>query len=121
MFHVGFGDVKPLAIRNTHFEAVPALRAHGCPCGLQDSLCTLHLLCSPAQHLWLRRRCNTRYGWVVSPFPTGTFTRQDAPSLSWRDNVTVHPAEERGAAPLPRGGGNGLFGVIFLLPFVQFC
>jgi len=29
----------------------------------------------------------TQYGWVVSPFPTGTFTRQDAPSLSWRDNV----------------------------------
>src|SRR3989338_4653002 len=90
MFHVGFGDVKTLALRNTHFEAVPALRAHGCPYGLQDSLCTLHLLCSPAQLRWLRRRCNTRYGWVVSPFPTGTFTRQDAPSLSWRDNVHAH-------------------------------
>jgi hypothetical protein len=31
MFHVGFGDVKTLAIRNTHFEAVPALRARGRP------------------------------------------------------------------------------------------
>ena len=40
--------VKTLAVRNTYFEAVPALRARGCPYGLQDSLCTLHLLCSPA-------------------------------------------------------------------------
>jgi hypothetical protein len=27
---------------------------------------------------------NTRYGWVVSPYPTGTFTRQEAPSCAWR-------------------------------------
>ena len=41
-------NVKTLAVRNTHFEAVPAFRARGCPYGLQDSLCTLHLPCSPA-------------------------------------------------------------------------
>jgi len=26
------------------------------------------------------------YGWVASPFPTGTFTLQDTPSFAWRDN-----------------------------------
>ena len=29
----------------------------------------------------LRRKRNTRYGWVVNPFPTGTSTRQDTPSF----------------------------------------
>ena len=24
---------------------------------------------------------NTRYGWVASPYPTGTLTRQDTPSF----------------------------------------
>ena len=88
--------VKTLAIRNSHFEAVPAFRVRGYPYGLQDSLCTPHPLCSAVCYLWLRCRCNTRYGWVASPYPTGTFTRLDAPSLSWRDNVSGH----RRALPL---------------------
>ncbi|MFB1486657.1 MULTISPECIES: hypothetical protein [unclassified Thiocapsa] len=32
----------------------------------------------------LRNRTNTRYGWVASPFPTGTFTRQETPSFARR-------------------------------------
>ena len=79
--------VKTLAIRNSHFEAVPAFRVRGYPYGLQDSLCTPHPLCSAVCYLWLRCRCNTRYGWVAGPYPTGTSPRQDAPSLSWRDNA----------------------------------
>ncbi|MGH8654090.1 MAG: hypothetical protein ACREYE_18840, partial [Gammaproteobacteria bacterium] len=35
----------------------------------------------------LLHRRNTRYGWVASPYPTGTLTLQDAPSFSQRDNV----------------------------------
>jgi hypothetical protein len=42
----------------------------------------------------VRQRRNTRYGRVVSPYensvlsplPTGTFTRQEAPSFAWRTN-----------------------------------
>jgi len=30
---------------------------------------------------------NTRYGWVASPYPAGTFTLQEAPSFAWRTNV----------------------------------
>ena len=41
----------------------------------------------------LRHRRNTRYGWVASPYPTGTFTLQDTPSFSWRENA---PAQRRG-------------------------
>jgi hypothetical protein len=43
-------------------------------------------------HLWrqkkklppspLRQRRKTRYGWVVSPYPTGTFTPQEASSFA---------------------------------------
>jgi hypothetical protein len=29
----------------------------------------------------LRTGRNTRYGWVANPYPTGTLTRQDTPSL----------------------------------------
>ena len=31
---------------------------------------------------------NTRYGWLARPYPTETFTRQEAPSFTWRTNVT---------------------------------
>jgi hypothetical protein len=39
----------------------------------------------------LRSRTNTRYGRVASPYPTGTFTRQEAPSFARRDNVKAGP------------------------------
>jgi len=42
------------------------------------------------KQLRLRRGRNTRYGWVVNPFPTGTFTLQDAPSFAWRSNAVNH-------------------------------
>jgi len=35
----------------------------------------------------LRHRRNTRYGWLARPFPTGTFTLQDAPSFAWHSNA----------------------------------
>jgi len=31
------------------------------------------------------------YGWVAGPYPTGTFTPQEAPSLSRRDNDKHQP------------------------------
>jgi hypothetical protein len=34
----------------------------------------------------LRQRRNTRYGRVAGPYPTGTLTRQEAPSFAWRTN-----------------------------------
>jgi hypothetical protein len=42
----------------------------GFPYGLQDSLSTLRLSCSPLPRLHHRRK--TRYGRVASPYPTGT-------------------------------------------------
>src|SRR5512145_915466 len=45
----------------------------GLSCGLRHSLCTLQRSRSTAFRRLLVR-CNTRYGWVVSPFPTGAFT-----------------------------------------------
>jgi len=51
---------------------------------------SFHTICDA-----LRQRRNTRYGWVVNPLreiiliplPTGTCTRQEAPSFAWRTNV----------------------------------
>jgi len=37
----------------------------------------------------LRHRRNTRYGWLARPFPTRTFTLQDAPSFAWHSNATL--------------------------------
>jgi hypothetical protein len=59
----------------------------GLPYGLQDSLSTLRLSCSPLPRL--RHRRKTRYGWVASPYPTGTLTLLDTPSFSWRDNMSL--------------------------------
>ena len=59
----------------------------------------------------LRHRRNTRYGWVANPYPTGTFTLQDAPSFAWRaltvgTPVTRRPPYRPGRAlfphPVPR-------------------
>jgi len=82
--------VKTLVDPNWHFEAVPAFRSCEPP-----AACTI--LCvrfTHFVHLWkfiqqlrFRRGRNTRYGWVVNPFPTGTSTLQDAPSFAWRSNV----------------------------------
>ena len=73
---------KLVSKRYQHF------REHGLPYGLHDSLCTLHLFCS-TQKASLRHRRNTRYGWMANPYPTGTFTLQDAPSFAWRANVEL--------------------------------
>src|SRR5712692_4047768 len=62
-------------------------RGRGSPCGLQDTLSTLRPSCSPGSRPRLRHGRKTRYGWVASPYPTGTFTLQETPSLSWRDNA----------------------------------
>ena len=35
----------------------------------------------------LLSRCNTRYGWLVRPYPMGTFTPQETPSFAWRTNA----------------------------------
>ena len=70
---------KLISERYQHF------REHGLPYGLHDSLCTLHLFCS-SRNAKLRHRRNTRYGWVANPYPTGTYTLQDAPSFAWRSN-----------------------------------
>ena len=71
---------KLISKRYQHF------REHGLPYGLHDSLCTLHLFCSTL-NICLRHRCNTRYGWLARPYPTGSFTLQDAPSCAWRANA----------------------------------
>ena len=54
-------------------------RGHGSPCGLQDALSTLRPSCSPPSRL--RHGRKTRYGWVATPYPTGTFTLQETPSF----------------------------------------
>jgi hypothetical protein len=40
--------------------------------------------------------CNTRYGWLVRPYPAGSFTLQEAPSFAWRTNDRVE--QRKGAA-----------------------
>ena len=56
----------------------------GLPYGLHGSLCTLQTFRSTRLSTRLLRACNTRYGWLVRPYPAGTRTLQEAPSLSWR-------------------------------------
>jgi hypothetical protein len=87
---VGFQSSHTVAACfNSFNEAKSASGWCGHPSGLHDSLCTLRLCCSrslqsPDQHDAVRQRRNTRYGWMASPYPTGTCTRQEAPSFAWR-------------------------------------
>src|SRR5882672_2987201 len=83
---VGFRCVKTVAVC---FNALTRLyqTSGTCafPCGLHGSLCTLRMLRSVLLHLLHIR--NTWYGWVASPYPTGTCTLQEAPSFAWRTNA----------------------------------
>jgi hypothetical protein len=67
--------------------AISSLRECGLPCGLRSSLCTLQLFRSVTFHL---HNCNTRYGWVVNPYPKGAFTPSETPSFAWRTNGIAH-------------------------------
>ena len=79
--------VKTLGVRNKRlFEAVPALQGARSPLrppGYAVDASPILFAVSPR----LRHGRKTRYGWVASPYPTGTFTLQETPSLSWRDNA----------------------------------
>ena len=81
------GALKPSASAIAMSKLSQHFRVRGHPCGLQDALSTLRPSCSPGSRPRLRHGRKTRYGWVASPYPTGTFTLQETPSLSWRDNA----------------------------------
>src|SRR5438093_11612993 len=72
-------------------------RVRGHPYGLQDTLSTLRPSCSSCVQPRLRHGRKTRYGWVASPSPTGTFTLLETPSLSWRDNAGPQARRTAGA------------------------
>ncbi|MEJ1472452.1 MAG: hypothetical protein RPU59_15525, partial [Candidatus Sedimenticola sp. (ex Thyasira tokunagai)] len=65
----------------------------------------------------LRHKRNTQYGWVANPYPTGTFTLQDAPSFAWRANAQNHRKQK---APLlvPRRSAFCCPSVFFLLALI---
>jgi hypothetical protein len=80
-------DVKPLVesqLLLSKLSAMPVLRS----CKLPTACTILCVRFTHFVHLWkfiklrFRRGRNTRYGWVVSPFPTGSFTLQDASRLN---------------------------------------
>ena len=76
--------LKPSASELSISKLYQHFRERGLPYGLQDSLCTLTSLIVRGYPLLIE--INTRYGWVANPYPTGTYTLQDTPSLSRRDN-----------------------------------
>ena len=43
----------------------------------------------------LLQNCNTRYGWLVKPYPVGTSTPQEAPSFAWRTTALAITGENR--------------------------
>jgi hypothetical protein len=81
------GALKPSASAIAISKLYQHFRGRGSPCGLQDSLSTLRPSCSPGSRPRLRHGRKTRYGWAATPYPTGTFTLQETPSFSWRDNA----------------------------------
>ena len=78
--------LKPSASGTDYVEAVPALQGTRLPLrptGFSVYACLTS--CSQVTPLLIKTK--TRYGWVASPYPTGTFTLQDAPGFAQRDNA----------------------------------
>jgi hypothetical protein len=73
-------------------EAVSRLQVVRLPYGLCGSLCTLQSFCSV---LNIFHNCNTRYGWLVRPYPTGTYTLQETPSfLAHNGDELIRPGQD---------------------------
>src|SRR5215831_3084814 len=104
------GALKPSASAPRLVEAVPALQGARSP--LRPTGYAVYaspLLFAVFPRLRLGRK--TRYGWVASPYPTGTFTLPEMPSLSWRDNARHEPLPEAEAQRrLQAVGSMPLFG-----------
>ena len=84
--HIAFQHVKTVGIRISYFEAVPALQGTRFPLRpTRFSVYAYPIYCSQVNPL--RNGTNTRYGRVASPYPTGTYTPQETPSLARHDNV----------------------------------
>ena len=81
--------LKPSASATSFTKLYQHFRERDLPYGLRDSLSTLSPSCSPCLAAVLRHGPKTRYGWVASPYPTGTSTPQDAPSFARRDNALL--------------------------------
>src|SRR5499426_1681780 len=94
---VAFGSVQTLGVRKAFSKLYQPFRRRGHPCGLQETLSTLRPSCSPRVPSRLRHGRKTRYGWVATPYPTGTFTLLETPSLSWRENAAPQLLPEAGA------------------------
>src|SRR6266571_2090268 len=88
-------------------------RVRGHPYGLQDTLSTLRPSCSSCVRPRLRHGRKTRYGWVARPYPTRTFTLQETPSLSWRENAAPQPRPEA-AATQERSNCLGCQGALYV-------
>ena len=92
--------LKPSASGLRISKLYQLFRSRDGPYGLQVSLCTLtSYFCSSVTQLL--NEINTRYGWLVKPYPTGTFTLQDTLSFAQRDNEAVdkHYIAPRPPAP----------------------
>ena len=77
--------LKPSA-SGLRFEAVPALQVPRWTLRPTSfSVYAYLIFCSSVTQLL--NEINTRYGWLVKPYPTGTFTPQDTLSFAQRDNA----------------------------------
>ena len=84
---VAFGCVKSLGVRNKPFRSCTSTSGDAAPPAPTGCSSTLRPSCSPVSRL--RHGRKTRYGWVANPYPTRTFTLQETPSFSWRDNARL--------------------------------
>ena len=99
---VAFGGVQTLGIRDSPVEAVPALQGTRLPLrppGYTVDASPILFAVSPR----LRHGRKTRYGWVATPYPTGTFTLLETPSFSWRCNARAQRRVDESAAALHSG------------------
>jgi hypothetical protein len=84
-FVLSSSTLKLSTSATSYFEAVPALQGARSP--LRPTAFSVYACPISCSRLsLLRNGTNTRYGWVTNHYPTGTFTRQETPSLPRRDN-----------------------------------
>ena len=97
--HVAFQHVKTVGIRISYFEAAPTgtRSLQGTRFPLRPTrFSSVRLPHTIVRGLPRAALTNTRYGRVASPYPTGTYTPQETPSLARRDNVRAKRATTAG-------------------------
>ena len=89
-------SVKTLGVHNNPFRSCTSTSGYTVTPTAYRILCLRLAYLVRRKNHRLRHRPKTRYGWLAKPCPAETFTLQDTPNLTRRDNAWAQSRRDSG-------------------------